>query len=102
MLAGAAQQDETNFVSISLATLRIDSTTSFDIFFQPGPDQPMVLYAERNLIFSEAARQRLVIAANRASAFNPSALPVTINVAGRLLDVPAGKTLALDIPAALR
>lgn len=60
MLAGAAKQDETNFVSISLATLRIDSTTSFDIFFQPGPDQPMVLYAERNLIFSEAARQRLI------------------------------------------
>ena len=71
--------------------------------FKPLAGKPDVWYCTNIELFDyEAARQRLVIAANRASVFNPSALPVTINVAGKLLDVPAGKTLALDIPSALR
>ena len=71
--------------------------------FKPLAGKPDVWYCTNIELFDyEAARQCLVIAANRASVFNPSALPVTINVAGKLLDVPAGKTLALDNAAALR
>ena len=71
--------------------------------FKPLAGKPDVWYCTNIELFDyETARQRLVIAANRASVFNPSALPVTINAAGKLLDVPAGKTLALDNAAALR
>ncbi|MDF3059850.1 MAG: polysaccharide deacetylase [Rariglobus sp.] len=43
----------------------------------------------------EEARRRVQIAANRKTAFNPSALPVTLHVDGKLLDLPAGKLVAL-------
>ena len=43
----------------------------------------------------EAARQRLVLAANRRSAFNPSAVSVWLSVDGKSVEVPAGKTIAL-------
>lgn len=43
----------------------------------------------------EAARQRVQIAANRATAFNPSALTVTLNVDGKLVDLPPGKLVKL-------
>lgn len=43
----------------------------------------------------EAARQRIVIAANRMTAFNPSALSVTLLVDGKVVEVPGGKTLPL-------
>ena len=42
-----------------------------------------------------AVRQRVVIAANRASAFNPSGMPVTLKLDDRLFDVPAGQTVSL-------
>ncbi len=45
----------------------------------------------------EEARKRIVIAANRKTAFNPSALPVTLKADGKVLSVPAGKTIALDV-----
>lgn len=43
----------------------------------------------------EAARRALVIAANKKTAFNPSALPVTVDVDGRLLEIPGGKVVSL-------
>ena len=43
----------------------------------------------------EEARRRVQIAANRATAFNPSALTVTLNVAGKLVDVPPGQLVKL-------
>jgi hypothetical protein len=43
----------------------------------------------------EAARSRMAIAANCGSAFNPSAVPVTLRVDGKLVDVPAGATISL-------
>jgi len=48
------------FSPVPLTSLRVDSTTSFDIYFRPRLDQPFVLYAERNAQFTDAARQRLV------------------------------------------
>lgn len=41
----------------------------------------------------EAARQRMVIAANRRTAFNPSGMPVTLVVDGKPVDVPPGQTV---------
>lgn len=46
----------------------------------------------------EAARNRIVIAANRGSAYNPSGLPVTLKLDDRLLDVLPGQTTSLDCP----
>jgi hypothetical protein len=46
----------------------------------------------------EAARQRLVIAANRATAYNPSGIAVWINADGRLSAVPPGATAPLSTP----
>lgn len=43
----------------------------------------------------EEARKRVQIAANRATAFNPSALTVTLNVDGKLVDVPPGTLVKL-------
>ncbi|CAM2891302.1 polysaccharide deacetylase family protein [Rariglobus hedericola] len=43
----------------------------------------------------EEARKRVQIAANRATAFNPSALTVTLNVDGKLVDVPPGQLVKL-------
>ena len=40
----------------------------------------------------EAARQRLVIATNRRTAYNPSILPVTVNVDGTLVTAGPGVT----------
>ena len=58
--ANVQAQEESAFIPVSLGSLRIDSVTSFDVYFQPGPGQPFVLYAERNLHFTEDARKRLV------------------------------------------
>lgn len=43
----------------------------------------------------EEARRRVRIAANRRTAFNPSALTVTLNVDGKCVDVPPGKLVTL-------
>ena len=64
--------------------------------FKPLAGKPDVWYCTNIELFDyEAARQRLVIAANRASVFNPSALPVTITVDGKLRDVLPGQTISL-------
>jgi HD-GYP domain-containing protein (c-di-GMP phosphodiesterase class II) len=52
--------EDSAFIPVSLTSLRVDSMTSFDIYFQPSPGQPFVLYSERNLRFTEDARKRLV------------------------------------------
>jgi putative nucleotidyltransferase with HDIG domain len=48
------------FLPISLASIRLDTITNFDIYFQPVADQPFVLYAERNIRFTDAVRRRLI------------------------------------------
>ena len=64
--------------------------------FKPLAGKPDVWYCTNIELFDyEAARQRLVIAANRASVFNPSALPVTIQADDRRLEVAPGQTLTL-------
>ena len=64
--------------------------------FKPLSGKPDVWYCTNIELFDyEAARQRLVIAANRKTVLNPSALTVTINVDGKLIEVPPGQVTAL-------
>jgi len=65
--------------------------------YKPLSGKPDVWYCTNIELFDyEAARQRIVIAANRRSALNPSGMAVSLNVDGKLMDVPAGKTVKLD------
>ncbi len=66
--------------------------------FKPLTGKPDVWYCTNIELFDyEAARLRVVIAANRKSAFNPSALSVTLKLDDRqLVEVPGGKTIALE------
>lgn len=58
---------------------------------------PDVWYCTPLRLFDyEAARRHLVVAANRRSAYNPSALSVTLLVDERLVEVPPGETLPLS------
>ncbi|NIA16334.1 MAG: HD domain-containing protein [Nitrospiraceae bacterium] len=53
-------QHEGSYATIPLTSLRTDSIADFDVFFRPQPHQPLVLYAKRNVPFTEQARKRLV------------------------------------------
>lgn len=47
------------FIPVRLGSLRVDSVTHFDIYFQPTPAQPYVLYSQRDLQFTDQALKRL-------------------------------------------
>jgi peptidoglycan/xylan/chitin deacetylase (PgdA/CDA1 family) len=65
--------------------------------YQPLAGKSDVWYCSNIELFDyEAARKRMIIAANRRTAMNPSAIPVTLNVDGQLVEVPPGKTIALS------
>jgi hypothetical protein len=67
--------------------------------YKPVSGKSDVWYCTNIELFDyEEARRRVVIAANRATAFNPSALPVTLSVDGAIIEVPAGKTVSLTSP----
>jgi len=69
---------------------------SLERIFKPLSGKPDVWYCTNIELFDyEEARKRIAIAANRATVFNPSALTVTLNVDGTLIDVPGGKTISL-------
>lgn len=48
------------YLPIHIASLRIDTVTDFDLYYQVRADEPVVLYAERNIPFTEDSRARLV------------------------------------------
>ncbi|HEV7301029.1 MAG TPA: polysaccharide deacetylase family protein [Tepidisphaeraceae bacterium] len=59
--------------------------------YRPMAGHDDVWYCTNIELFDyHAARERIVIAANRQSAYNPSAVPVTLKVGNRLLDIPPG------------
>jgi hypothetical protein len=67
--------------------------------YKPLSGKPDVWYCTNIQLFDyEAARRAMVIAANRKSAFNPSGIPVTLDI-GRLICVPPGQTISLEAPA---
>jgi HD-GYP domain-containing protein (c-di-GMP phosphodiesterase class II) len=55
-----SREDTGTFLPIKLASLRVDTVTDFDIYFQASPGQPFVLYSERHGRFTEKAQQRLL------------------------------------------
>ena len=64
--------------------------------FKPLSGHADVWYCTNIELFDyEEARRRLVVAANRATAYNPSGLPVTLSVDGTLVTVPPGTTVSL-------
>jgi peptidoglycan/xylan/chitin deacetylase (PgdA/CDA1 family) len=66
--------------------------------FKPLSGKPDVWYCTNIELFDyEAARNRVVIAANLKTAYNPSAITVSIKADNKLIDVPSGKTIGLDI-----
>lgn len=56
----AAVQAKHDYIPIHISSLRVDSITGFDLFLQVRPDEPVVLYAERNTPFGEKSRRRLL------------------------------------------
>jgi len=64
--------------------------------FKPMSGKNDIWYCTNIELFDyEAARNRLVIAANRGSAHNPSGTPVTVSCDGKLVEIPGGKTIRL-------
>ncbi|MBI3119971.1 MAG: HD domain-containing protein, partial [Candidatus Hydrogenedentes bacterium] len=57
--ARPAQYHGHTYYPIGMGSIRINSTPSFDLFLRPGPEQPFVLYCERNTPFAEEAWRRL-------------------------------------------
>lgn len=47
------------YMPIRIDSIRLDTTPDFALYFRPSPEQPFVLYCERNLPFTRAARKRL-------------------------------------------
>lgn len=64
--------------------------------YRPLSGKPDVWYCTNIDLFDyDDARKRLVIAANRRTAFNPSGLAVTILVDGVVMEIPPGATRSL-------
>ncbi|HAU37728.1 MAG TPA: polysaccharide deacetylase [Phycisphaerales bacterium] len=79
---------------------RADCWDRLETLLAPLAGKPDVWYCTNIELWDyHAARQRLVVGANRRTAFNPSALAVTVNVDGQLVDVPPGQVVALAPPA---
>jgi HD-GYP domain-containing protein (c-di-GMP phosphodiesterase class II) len=55
-----AQEVAHDHAPVRLNSVRADRIAGFDIYIQPGPNNPLTLYCRRNTIFSEEARQRLI------------------------------------------
>jgi Predicted xylanase/chitin deacetylase len=73
-----------------------DDWAGLERIYKPLSGKPDVWYCTNIELFDyEEARRRIVIAANLASAHNPSALTVTLKVDGRFVNVPAGATVRL-------
>lgn len=54
-----AMRNGSEYFPIPVASLRIDTITRFDLYLQVRADEPMVLYAEKDITFSDDARKRL-------------------------------------------
>ena len=73
-----------------------DDWAGLERIYKPLSGRSDVWYCTNIELFDyEAARTRVAIAANRASAYNPSGIPVSLKLDDRLFDVPAGCTVSL-------
>ena len=48
------------FFPVRIASLSVDTVTDFDLYLWSSADRPMVLYREKNLVFTEEIKQRLL------------------------------------------
>lgn len=72
---------------------RRDDWQGIERLFKPLSGHSDCWYCTNIELFDyEAARRRMVIAANRQSAYNPSAIPVTVSVDDKLVEVGPGET----------
>jgi len=63
--------------------------------YKPLSGHAEVWYCTNIELFDyEEARRRIVVAANRGSAYNPSAIPVTLRLDQKLVDIPGGATVS--------
>jgi peptidoglycan/xylan/chitin deacetylase (PgdA/CDA1 family) len=70
--------------------------SALDRIYKPLSGKPDVWYCTNIELFNyEAARQRMVIAANRSTAYNPSAQTVTLLVDGVMVDALGGQMISL-------
>jgi peptidoglycan/xylan/chitin deacetylase (PgdA/CDA1 family) len=73
-----------------------DRWAEMETLFAPLAGHDCVWYCTNIELFDyEAARQRVVIAANKLTAYNPSAIPVTLIVDGRPVEAIPGKVVSL-------
>ena len=78
------------------ATCHSSGWADLERIFKPLSGKPDVWYCTNIELFDyEAARKRLVIAANLKTAYNPSAITVSVSVDGKLADIPPGKIVDL-------
>ena len=64
--------------------------------FKPLAGKPDVWYCTNIQLFDyEDARRRLVLAANQRSAYNPSAIAVTVKIGEKMIDIPPGRPVQL-------
>ncbi len=64
--------------------------------YRPFAGHSDVWYCTNIELFDyEAARKAIVIAANKKSAYNPSAIPVTLLVGDKIIDIPPGVVTSL-------
>ena len=47
------------YLPVQLSAIRLDTVLLFSLYFRPSPDQPFVLYCQRETPFNEAARAKL-------------------------------------------
>ena len=77
-----------------------DDWGGLERIYKPLSNLPDVWYCTNIELFDyETARSRIEIAANRKTAFNPSALAVTLKADTRFITVPPGATVPLTLPA---
>jgi len=69
---------------------------SLEKIYKPLANKPDVWYATNIQLFDyEAARKQIVLAANKKSAYNPTATPITLLVDNSPLEIPPGITMSL-------
>jgi peptidoglycan/xylan/chitin deacetylase (PgdA/CDA1 family) len=73
-----------------------DDWAALERIYRPLSGKADAWYCTNIELFDcEEARRRVVVAANRATAYNPGGIAVTLSVDGALVDVPPGQTISL-------
>jgi HD-GYP domain-containing protein (c-di-GMP phosphodiesterase class II) len=97
-----AAQGQDLFLPINLESLRLESVPDFDLYFQPGPDQPFVLYCEQSTTFTAEAHKRLMINRVRQLYIKNAQRPAyLLYLADYLEDILADPNIRIEEKAAI-